>query len=75
MKTNLTAQEAAAKLGIGEGLVRRYIRQGRFGDVERFGKRSHSLTEAQVKHFIKGRLKPAKMGRPPKPVPSALEAK
>ena len=69
MVNKLTAQDAAARLGIGEGLVRRYIRQGRFGEVERFGKRSHSLTEAQVRQFIKSRLKPAKLGRPPKPVP------
>lgn len=69
MKTNITVQDASQRIGIGEGLIRRYIRLGRFGDVERFGKRSHSLTEAQLKKFITARLKPAKMGRPPNKVP------
>jgi len=57
MKRYTTAQ-AAAELGISEGLVRRYCRAGRLGS--RIG-RNFSITKTQLKRFAE---KERKAGRP-----------
>ena len=44
-----TTSQAAAVIGISNGLVRRYCRQGRLGEL--IG-RNYSITEKQLRRFL-----------------------
>ena len=66
----LTIQQVARRLGISETLVRKYVREGRLGQTERFGARSHAISERQLKALIKSRETPPATGRRPKELPA-----
>jgi len=54
----LTSSQAAERLGLAEGTVKRYCQQGRLG--QKIG-RNWAITEAQLKRFAK---KPRPVGNP-----------